>query len=510
MGGHAQVGRRLAALLTAGLVIGPLPGQEPKERAALRGHTNEVLSLAITADGKTLISGSLDKTIKLWDLTTYKERDTLKGHANSVLCIALAADGKTLASASRDGAIKVWDLATGKERLNLDGPDFGGVSLAITADGKTLAAGRWDKTVKLWDLAGGRERATLKTGSVGCVAFTGDGNTLAVGGNELPNGRFVATLKLWDVTTGKERSRLKGHGGGIRFLVSSPDGRTVASTAGDDSTVKLWEVVTGRERASFDGLAHGGTWPAFTADGEFLAIGGPVKGTVTLWDLSTGGELATLKGDANTVHALAFTPDGKTLAAAEGPDTTIRLWDVSSLTRARRRPAGSLTDKELEALWAELAGADAARAYRAIWALAAAPKQAVPWLQERLRPVAAPDPERVARLLTDLDSDNFPAREKAARELAGLGESAGPALRKALADRPSAEVRHRLEPLLAELDRPEDSPERLRVLRAIEALEDVGTAEARQLLEKLAGGLAGARVTREARASLSRLSATSR
>jgi endonuclease YncB( thermonuclease family) len=461
--------------------------------------------MAITSDGKTLVSGSLDKTIKLWDLTTYKERTTLKGHADSVLCVALAPDGRTLASASRDGSIKVWDLASEKERLSFDNPGFGAVSLAISADGRTLAAGRWDKTVKLWDLATGRERATVKTGDVRCVAFTGDGNTLAVGGHELPGANFVATVKLWEVTTGKERSRLKGHGGEIRFLVSAPDGRTVATTAVDDSTVKLWEVLTGRERASFAGIAHGGTLPAFTADGKVLAIGGAEAGTVKLLDLSTGDDLATLKRGANAVHAVAFTPDGTTLAAAEGPDTTIRLWGVSGWTRARKRPAGMLTDKQLEALWTDLAGADAGQAHRARWVLAAAPEQTVPWLQERLRPIAAPNPEQIARLLADLDSETFQTREKATRDLAALGESAGPAMRKALAGETAAEVRRRLEPLLAALERPEDSPERLRVLRAIEALEDTGTPEARRILERVAGGMPEARVTAEAKQSLNRL-----
>jgi WD40 repeat protein len=501
---------KLVALLIAGFALGSLPvprtfAGEPTERGSLRGHTNEVLSLAITPDGKTLVSGSLDRTIKLWDLTTLKERATLRGHAGSVIGMALAADGTTLASLSRDGIIKVWDLTTGRERLTLDGPAFGEGSLAISPDGKTLAAGRWGETVKLWDLAGGRERATLKTGRVRCVTFTGDGSLLGVGGSELPGGNFVATLRLWDVPGGQERLRLKGHGGGIRFLISSPDGRTLASTTLDDATVKLWEVLTGRERASFDGLAHGGTSPAFTPDGTTLAAGGGKEGTVKLWDLRTGKELATLKSGANAVHALAFTPDGKTLAAAEGPDTTIQLWDVSGVVRAERSPVPALTDKALEALWADLAGADAAAAYRAIRDLAAAPKLALPWLEKRVQPVATPEPGRIARLLAHLDSDDFSTREKATRELEELGESAGPALRKALAGAPSAELRQRAGPLLAALDRPADSLDRLRVLRAVEALEHAGSPEARRVLEKLAGGLAEARVTREARASLSRL-----
>jgi WD40 repeat protein len=476
---------------------------EPKERGTLRGHTNEVLSIAITPDGKTLVSGSLDKTIKLWDLSTGTQRATLKGHSHSVHSIALAADGKTLASASRDGAIKLWDLVTLKEQFSLKVPPFGGICVAITADCRTLAAGTGAKGVLLWDLENRRERA-FRTEGVRSVAFTPDGRALAVGGSELPGGRFIGTLRLWDVPTGKEQARLPVHGGGVRFLAFTADGRTLASCSLDDSTVKLWEVLTGKERATFRGLMEGGTCPAFAADGSMLAAGGEEEGTVKLWDLSAHKELATLKGDANFVHALAFTPDGKTLASAEGPDTAIRLWDLSGLRNFSKQPATALANEELEALWTALASADAARAYQSIWALARAPRQAVPWVQERLSPVAAVEPPKLARLLASLDSDAFPERERATIELEKLGEALGPALRKVLTEQSSLEMRRRVKRLLEKLE-PTASPENLRVLRALEVLEHIGTAEARRVLERLADGTPEARLTREAKASLARL-----
>jgi WD40 repeat protein len=90
------------------------------ERARLRGHTNDVCSLAITPDGKTLVSGSRDRTIRLWDLTTGKERVTLKGNVAAITCVVVV-DARTLASASTDGTIKLWNLTTGEPRAALRG-----------------------------------------------------------------------------------------------------------------------------------------------------------------------------------------------------------------------------------------------------------------------------------------------------------------------------------------------------------------------------------------------------
>ena len=119
-----KVGRMLGVVWLGVACLGLLPvsslsAQEPKLRATLQGHTNEVVSVAYSPDGKTLASASYDGTLKLWDVTTGKERATLKGHTGCVESVAFSPDGKLLASAGgstfgKPGELKVWDIATGK------------------------------------------------------------------------------------------------------------------------------------------------------------------------------------------------------------------------------------------------------------------------------------------------------------------------------------------------------------------------------------------------------------
>src|SRR5262249_22134648 len=151
----------------------------------------------------------------------------------------------------------------------------------------------------------------------------------------------------------------------------------------------------------------------------------------------------------------------------------------------------------LEAAWTVLAGTDAGAADRAIWDLAGMGNPAVAFLSGRLRPLRPARPEHVARLVRDLNSPRFAVREQARVELEALEEVAEAELRGALPGNLSLEERRRLERLLARLDTRTLFPERLRELRAIEALEKLGTLEARQLLAAVAAGAPGAWRTRE-------------
>jgi len=202
------------------------------------------------------------------------------------------------------------------------------------------------------------------------------------------------------------------------------------------------------------------------------------------------------------VLGLAFSPDGRRLVSAS-LDTTALVWDVARYTQ-REAPLVRLGGDELRSAWEDLGG-DAGKAYRAVGALAAAPEQAVPFLAERVRPAVAPDAKRVAQLITDLDGERFEVREQASRELATLGGLAEPAVRQALAGRPSAEAKRRLEALLEKLDGATPTPEEARAIRVVEVLEHAGTVGARRLLTALAGGVPEAGQTREAKASLERL-----
>jgi hypothetical protein len=165
----------------------------------------------------------------------------------------------------------------------------------------------------------------------------------------------------------------------------------------------------------------------------------------------------------------------------------------------------TLGPKELETLWADLAGADAARAYRAICTLAAAPQQTISFLGKRLRPLEPADARLVARLIADLDNDDFGIRERASAGLEKLGWAAAPALRKATDGARSLEVRRRVEALLDELHGLDFSPEQLRELRAVDVLERIGTPEARMVVETLTRGVPEAPLTWEAKATLQRL-----
>ena len=172
--------------------LSPLANKKLALLQTLTGHTGSVNSVALSADGQTLASGSYDETIKVWNLSTGQEVRTLTGHTDVVWSVAISADGQTLVSGSWDQTIKVWNLSTGQEVRTLTGHTDAVYSVAISADGQTLVSGSSDRTIKVWNLSTGQEMRTLKghTGSVDSVALSADGQTLVSGSND-------KTIKVW-------------------------------------------------------------------------------------------------------------------------------------------------------------------------------------------------------------------------------------------------------------------------------------------------------------------------
>jgi len=254
----------------------------------------------------------------------------------------------------------------------------------------------------------------------------------------------------------------------------------------------------------------------FSPNGRLLASGSPdmfgrKDEVVHVWQLTTAKEIGTFRGHERPVFAVAFSPDSTKLVTGSG-DATALIWDLSAVGRSRPIAAGegppvgrAPGPRELEAAWADLAGADAARAFRARWALGSSPEEAVALLKGRLRRAQADDPQRLRRLLDGLNSDQFAVRTKAQAGLEELGDLAEQALRQALAGKPTLEMRRRLETALERMRVPVTRPELLRPLRAVAVLEDIGTPAAWELLKELASGAPEARLTREAAASLGRL-----
>ena len=284
-------------------------------------------------------------------------------------------------------------------------------------------------------------------------------------------------------------------------VVFTPDGKGLA--VGDGETIRLWDPGSGTivRRFACDAAVNGEF--AFSPDGRLLAAGGP-EHAIWIWNTATGEMLGRLQGHRGLVHRLAFSSDSKLLVSASD-DGTALVWDVALATASRSQPRSNPTEERLAALWADLAAADAARAYGAIRKLTEAPTLTVRLVRERLQPAAAADPQRIARLVADLDDSEFQARDKATHELETLHELAAAALEKALAAEPPLEARRRIESLLQKVQRRQLPPDTVRALRAVEVLEAIATSEARQQLEKLAQGMAEARLTKEAKAALERL-----
>jgi hypothetical protein len=294
-----------------------------------------------------------------------------------------------------------------------------------------------------------------------------------------------------------------GQGMQISSAAFSPSGKNLALGSGD--TIHLWDLARGREIRRFGEEQAAADTAVFSPDGTLLATGS-ADGVVCLWEVASGTFLGRFKGHRGAVGAVAFSADGKALASG-GADTAAVVWDVPCLIRRGREEARNLSPEKRAQLWNDLAGDDAARADQAIWALAGAPNHAVHLLHKRLQRVAPVDPKQVARLVADLDSRDFAVRRQASADLEKLGDLAEPALAEVLAGQPSLEVRQRVDKLLEKAHGPVRVPEQIRALRALEVLELIGSAEARQLLEQLGQGAAEARVTQEAKAAVQRLAA---
>lgn len=308
------------------------------------------------------------------------------------------------------------------------------------------AGGINDRAVCLWDSGTGRlirklepRQPSMHENEQSQVCFSPDGRLVAA--------KSQTAIRVWEVATSRQRWQADGWAPDTpSCLCFSPDGKTLVSATSGGSVLmgdaargeRLQAVRVAGERRRFDDRI---TALAFSPDGRTLAVAS--LASVRLLEAATGKERHRSTAGA---RAVAFSPDGLSVAAGDW-DTTAVLWDVTGRQEGGRLRKAALAPAAVRALWDDLGGEDAEKAYRAVWALAAGADQAVPFFKEHLHPVPKAG-ERVRRLIRDLSDDKFRVREKAAAELARLGKPAAPALRRALQGKPSLEARRRIEALL--------------------------------------------------------------
>jgi WD40 repeat protein len=546
-------------------------------------------SAFLLADGKTLLAASDMRMFGTWDIATGRRLSPVSGHESDILHLAFTPDGKTLltASASPDEQHTAWDAMSGKKLLSLLGTHgtetFGTVpqgspSFVLTPAGAVVSTehgtliwtnrktGREMRRITPRHIASEpirelmhEESVTLtidpQTGKPAVFALVAFGSSpYACGAKEWkeiatsldaesgevlahrsysrsyyypagiasPDGRWLArqthdSVILESAFSGSGGFKLKHPDILSPHYLFTPDSQTLITVTTklpaeqspdtpDTSTIRLWEVRSGKQRLAFDApldlvaLGKAARFAPLTfavsRDGRFLASA-CTDNTIRVWDLSKGAEVAKRSGYTNVVRTLAFRPDGKALASGHS-DGTALVWDLSGLADVKQ----TATDRA--AAWKNLASSDAAKAYQAIISLSADP-DCVTFLRDKVKPALAVPAGQIRKLVEDLGDDEFTTREAATQTLTKLEGIIDGDLRAFLRGELSAEQHRRILDVLAKRTLTESDQERLRTLRCVEVLERVGSVEARSVLGELAKGPAGARLTREAANAVRRM-----
>jgi WD40 repeat protein len=473
---------------------------EGKELRHFPAHQGWVSAVSFSPDGRTLATTGPEPMIRLWDVATGREVFPQSGHRSGIRYLIVSPADATIFTAGTDGTIRHWDSTTGRELDVIARFANSAHTMAISPDGKTLpVSGYLGGRFALWSIAERREIRSLPRieprNPVRHVAFSPDGKSVASERRiwDTATGKVLVTfrdrdeqnnrdsnffpifyspdrkqlieaenqgVRIWDIASGREaRWAVRSE---INFDVAalSRDGHYLA-TGGvvalngrqDDSSIHLWELASGQEVATLVGHEASTHVLTFSPDNRLL---GSCSGdwrtgndaTVRIWDVATGRELHRFRGHLGQANGLAFTPDGRSVVSGSR-DATVIVWDVSDLAD-HTKAAHSIRAEELKSWWGELAGHDARAAHRAGWALSV--PSAVGFLREHIQPARSADPE-------------------------GIPAANGPIA----------------------------PPEVLRTLRAIAAVERIGTPEARAALEQMARGNPDAMATRDAKSALDRL-----
>ncbi len=377
-----------------------------KQVGELKGHSAPVVSLAFVDQGATLVSASLDKTVRFWDikkrqqtgsintpllrmtvspdkklLATTDTTDVIRlwsadggkkvsefpAGGASLRAIAFSPDGSRIVACGYSRSIRIWETATGKEILPLPGHHHSVVTAAFTSDGKTLVSRDLGTTVRLWDPATGKERRQLTLGpplslsgetSAPALAVSPDGTRLAALRQATPFQKD-AGLQVWDIGSGEKTAYIINNASpywGFRSLAFAPDSQTVAGASG---AVHLFSATSGKPASRLQSSSPGGAMSvAFSPDGRTTAVGMAVPEGVPslqLWDWITGTPIHTLPGHKRRIVALSFSPGGHILATCGGKytnsivDDEIRLWDVAggALIRTLKGHEGSVASVAL-------------------------------------------------------------------------------------------------------------------------------------------------------------------
>ncbi|MDY7022069.1 MAG: serine/threonine-protein kinase [Cyanobacteriota bacterium] len=280
-------------------------------------HSDVVTAITFTPDGRKLVSGSDDQTVKVWEVNTGNLLQSFDGDLSAITSVGVSPDGEEIAAGTFYWRILEWNVETTELFLPLEHQDIVW-SVMFSPDERTIASGSSDRTVKVWDRQTGFILYDFleHTDAVYAINFNTEGTKIVSGSGD-------RTLKIYDLETGTVQNTLEGHSDDVRSVVFTPDGTRVVSGSSDD-TIKIWDIETGELLDTLTGHRGDVLSVAISPDGQVIASGSRDR-TIKIWDFQTGELLNTFTGHTNEVYTVTFSPDGNAIASGS-KDRTIKLW----------------------------------------------------------------------------------------------------------------------------------------------------------------------------------------
>jgi WD40 repeat protein len=279
----------------------------------LEGHRGRVHAVAVL-DGRRVVSGSGDRTLRVWNLESGETLQILEGHTSGVNAVTVLDGGRVL-SGSDDGTLRVWDLKSGETLQILEG-HTSGVNAVTVLGGRRAISGSSDRTLRVWDLESGQTLQTLEghTGWVSALAM--------LDGRHVVSGSSDGTLRVWDLESGETLQTLQGHKSGVT-AVTVLDGYRAVSVSGY-GTLRVWDLESAQTLQTLEGHTAGASAVAML--GGVRAVSGSQDGTLRVWDLESGQTLQTLEGHTAMVSTVTVFDGGRAISGSQ--DGTLRVWDL--------------------------------------------------------------------------------------------------------------------------------------------------------------------------------------